>query len=161
MARIYNDSWANNWGFLPLTDDETAALADSLRLVVDPGLIRFAFSGEEPAAVLGAFPDMYQALRPRWRWYGDSDLVRIARLLCMRRRIRSARLMIFGIRPTFRQRGIDALLFDEVRQYAKGRGYRRFEASLLLENNDQILRVCESMGLERYKTWRIYDLALR
>jgi len=75
IVKIYNETWAQNWGFLPITDEEALTLADSLRLIIDPGLIRFAFVRGEPAAVFGAFPDPYYALRPRWRWYGDSDLV--------------------------------------------------------------------------------------
>jgi hypothetical protein len=73
VIKIYNDSWAENWGFLPITDEEANTVADSLRPIVDPGLVRFAFIRGEPVAVLGSFPDPYYALRPRWRWYGDSD----------------------------------------------------------------------------------------
>jgi GNAT superfamily N-acetyltransferase len=160
VIKIYNDSWTQNWGFLPVTDGEAYALAESLRPIIDPGLVRFAFVDGEPAAVLGAFPDPYYALRPRWRWYGDSDLIRIARLLFMRRHIPRVRLMFFGIRPGFRNLGIDALLYHETREYALKRGYRTCEASMLLEDNDLILRACETMGTRRYKTWRIYDLPL-
>ena len=160
VIRIYNDSWAENWGFLPVTDGEAYALAESLRPIIDPGLVRFAFIDGVPVAVLGSFPDPYYALRPRWRWYGDSDLIRISRLLFMRRHIPSGRLMFFGIRPGFRNLGIDALLYHETREYAVRKGYRTCEASMLLEDNDLILRACESMGAHHYKTWRIYDLPL-
>ena len=160
IVKIYNEAWAQNWGFLPITDEEAATLAGSLRLIVDPGLLRFAFVRGEPAAVLGAFPDPYYALRPRWRWYGDSDPVRVARLFWMRRRIPRTRLMFFGVRPGFRRLGIDALLFDEVKEYAIQRGYRKCEVSMLLENNNLVLRPSEFMGGQRYKTWRIYDLPL-
>ena len=160
VIKIYNDSWSQNWGFLPVTDGEAYALAESLRPIIDPGLVRFAFIDGEPAAVLGSFPDPNYALRPRWRWYGDSDLVRIARLLLMRRHIPRGRLMFFGIRPGFRNLGIDALLYHETREYALQKAYRTCEASMLLEDNDLILRACETMGARHYKTWRIYDLAL-
>ncbi len=160
IVNIYNDSWSKNWGFLPITEEEANALANSLRLIVDPGLVRFAFVQGEPVAVLGFFPDPYYALRPRWRWYGDSDLVRIARLLWTRRHIPRTRLMFFGIRPGFRQLGIDALLFHEAKEYAIQRGYLKCEASMLLENNHLILRASEFMGGHYYKTWRIYDLPL-
>jgi len=160
IVKIYNEAWAQNWGFLPITDEEAVALADSLRLVADPGLIRFAFVKGEPVAVLGAFPDPYHALRPRWRWYGDSDLVRVARLLWTRRRIPFIRLMFFGVRPHFRKLGIDAVLFSEVKEYALRRGYQKYETSLLLEDNHLILSPAEFMEAQHYKTWRIYDLPL-
>jgi GNAT superfamily N-acetyltransferase len=160
IVKIYNDAWAKNWGFLPVTDEEGNALADSLRMVADPGLIRFAFVKDEPVAVLGALPDPNYALRPRWKWYGDSDWVRVARLLQLRRHIPFLRLMFFGVRPGFRQLGIDAVLFDEVKNYAVKKGYRKCEASLLLEDNHLILSPSEFMGAQLYKTWRIYDLPL-
>jgi GNAT superfamily N-acetyltransferase len=161
IVKIYNESWAQNWGFLPITDEEAITLADSLRLVADPGLIRFAFIKGEPAAVLGALPDPNYILRPHWHWYGDSDIVRVIRLLRKRRRIPFIRLMFFGIRPNFRNLGIDAILFSEVKEYATGRDYQKCEASLLLEDNHLILSPTEFMGAQRYKTWRIYDLPLK
>ena len=161
IVKIYNESWAQNWGFLPITNEEAIALANSLRLVADPGLIRFAFVQGEPAAVLGALPDPNYVLRPHWHWYGDSDIVRVTRLLWKRRHIPFIRLMFFGIRPHFRKLGIDAILFSEVKKYALSRDYQECEASLLLEDNHLILRPSEFMGAQRYKTWRIYDLSLK
>jgi GNAT superfamily N-acetyltransferase len=161
IVKIYNDAWSQNWGFLPITDEEADTLADSLRLIVDPGLVYFAFVQGEPAAVLGAFPDPYYALRPRWRWYGDSDLVRVARLMWVRRRIPNTRLMFFGIRPRFRKLGIDALFYEKVKEYAIHRGYQKCETSLLLEDNNLVLSPSEFMGAQRHKTWRIYDLPLK
>ncbi|MDD5288506.1 MAG: hypothetical protein PHY28_05280 [Dehalococcoidales bacterium] len=160
IVQIYNESWAKNWGFLPITNEEGEALADSLRMVADPGLIRFAFVNGEPAAVLGALPDPNYVLRPRWQWYGDSDLIRVLRLLQKRRHIPLVRLMFFGVRPKFRKTGIDAILFSEVKEYATGRNYQKCEASLLLEDNHLILSPSEFMGAQKYKTWRIFDLMI-
>lgn len=161
IVKIYNQAWSKNWGFLPITDEEAIALANSLRLVADPGMIRFAFMRGEPVGMLGALPDPYCALRPRRRWYGNPDLVRVARLWRQRRHIPLVRLMFFGICPAFRRLGIDALLFSEVKEYAMRHGYRQCEASMLLEDNHLILSPSEFMGARRYKTWRIYDLPLK
>jgi len=160
LVQIYNEAWAQNWGFLPLTDDEAHALADSLRPVLVPQLLRFAFVKGEPAAVAGALPDLYIPLRPRWRWPLDTDLIRVARVFLQRRRIRRLRGMFFGIRPAFRQIGIDAILFHEVITSGLPLGYTTAEASMMLEDNDAIIRVVEAMGLRLYKTWRIYDMDL-
>jgi len=160
IVKIYNDCWANNWGFLPITDEEADAIAESLKLVADPGLVRFAFVKGEPAAVMGAFPDPNYPMRPQRKWYGDPDILRVLRLLRMKKHIPRMRLMFFGIRPDFRNIGIDAILFDEVKAYSVAHGYQTCEASLLLEDNHLILSPSEFMGAKRYKTWRIYDLPL-
>lgn len=157
IVDIYNEAWAANWGFLPVTHGEADSLADTLKPIVDPGLIRFAYVEGKPVAVLGAFPDPNWALRPRWKWYGDSDPVRVVRLLAQRRHIPRVRLMFFGIRPGFRRAGIDALLFEQTYHYALAHGYTHVEASMLLEDNHLILRAAEFMGGKRYKTWRIFE----
>lgn len=160
VIHIYNQAWADNWGFLPLTDEEASAVADTLKPIVDPGLVRFATVDGEPVAVLGAFPDPNWSLRPQWGVAGDSDPIRLSRLLVQRRRIPRVRLMFFGVVPGFRVRGLDAVLFDETYRYAIEHGYRSVEASLLLENNDLIIRASETFGGKRYKTWRIYERAI-
>ena len=160
VVQIYNECWSRNWGFIPITEDEADAIAESLRLVADPGLVRFAFVKGEPVAMVGAFPDPYYPMHPKWKWYGDSDIIRVLRLLRMKGHIPRIRLMFFGVRPGFRNLGIDAILFNEVKKYAIEKGYNTCEASLLLEDNHLILSPSEFMGAKRYKTWRIYDLPL-
>ena len=157
---IYNKAWAQNWGFLPITDWEVDALVEALKPIIDPGLVRFAYYKGQPIAVLGAFPDPNYALRPRWKLYGDSDYARIARLFATRRSIRRIRLIFFGIVPGFRRLGADALLYQEVHRYAQSKDYGDCDVSLLLEVNDLIIRAAEFMGGNRYKTWRIWDLPL-
>ncbi len=160
IVRLYNEAWAENWGFLPLNGGEADALAESLRPIVDPGLVRFAYIDGEPAAVFGGIPDPNWALRPRWEWYGDSDPVRLARVLAMRRHIPRVRIMFFGIRPQYRRLGIDAVLFDELYEYGMAGGYRQGEPSLLLEDNRMVIRASVAMGGHEYKRWRIYEMPI-
>ena len=160
VLKIYNEAWADNWGFLPQTDEEGEALAETLKPIVDPGLVRFAYVGDEPVAVFGAIPDPNWALKPRWKWYGDSDIVRISRLMRMRRHIPRVRLMFFGIRPQFRLLGVDAILFQELYEYGIPRGYKTGEPSMLLEDNEMVIRPSIAMGGHEYKRWRIYEMEL-
>jgi len=160
LVKIYNEAWARNWGFLPLTDAEAHALAETLRPVLIPELLLFAFVDGEPAAVLGALPDLYVPLRPRWRWPLDTDLVRTLRVLRQRRRITRLRAMFMGVRPGFRQIGADALLFYELYKAALPMGFTMVEGSMMLEDNENITRITSAMGLRHYKTWRIYDMDL-
>jgi GNAT superfamily N-acetyltransferase len=160
IIRLYNEAWADNWGFLPITEEEADALAESLKPIVDPGLVRFAYIDDEPVAVFGGIPDPNWALRPRWKWYGDSDAVRLARVIAMRRHIPRVRIMFFGIRPQWRRIGVDAVLFQELYDYGIPRGYRMGEPSLLLEDNEMVIRPSVAMGGHEYKRWRIYEAAL-
>jgi GNAT superfamily N-acetyltransferase len=160
IVKIYNEAWSENWGFLPLTEDDADAIAESLKPIVDPGIVRFAYVGGEPVAVFGGIPDPNWALRPRWKWYGDGDIVRLVRVLLMRRHIPRVRIMFFGIRPQWRRIGVDAVLFQELWEYAAPRGYRKGEPSMLLEDNEMVIRPSAAMGGHEYKRWRIYERPL-
>lgn len=160
LVTIYNDAWAQNWGFLPLTDDEALALAETLRPVLIPELLRFAFIDGEPVAVVGALPDLYVPLRPRWRWPLDTDLIRSLRVLRQRKRIPRLRIMFMGTRPAYRQMGADAVLFHELYNAALPLGYTMVEGSMMLEDNTDILRLTSALGFRHYMTWRIYDMDL-
>ncbi len=160
IVHVYNEAWAANWGFLPITEPEAEALARSLKAIADPELVRFAYVGGELAAMIGAIPDPNVVLKPTWNRVLDLDLARAVRLLAGRRRIRTARVMFFGICPLYRKMGVDAVLFREVLTIAWRKGYRAGEASMLLEENDLILRAAAMMGGELYKTWRIYEMPI-
>ena len=158
LIHIYNDAWAENWGFLPVTDEEADdrrrdAPADR-RPAAHPLRLRRTASQRRFSARI---PDPNWALRPRWKWYGDSDAVRIARLLATRRHIPRVRLMFFGIRKQYRHLGVDAVLFTQMLEYAQTKHYLECEPSMLLEHNDLVIRASAYMGGHEYKRWRIYD----
>ncbi len=157
---IYNEAWSRNWGFLPISNEEGDAIANTLQFIIDPGLVRFAFIDGKPVAVMGVIPDPNYALRPRWRWYGESDLVRVIRLLTMRRRIPVTRGMFFGVKSEFRNTGLPVVLAGELASYILPRHYQVWDASLILEDNSAIIKIIDTFGGQYYKRWRIYDLPL-
>jgi GNAT superfamily N-acetyltransferase len=161
VIRIYNEAWSTNWGFLPVTDDEAVALAKSLRPIADPGFVRFAYVDDQPAAVIGALPDPYWGLRPNWgSCLGNSDPVRLGRMFLQRHKIPIVRFIFFGVLPPYRRMGINALLFYETFVHGVPKGFRQVEASMLLEDNELMIRDAESLGGRRYKTWRIYEMEI-
>lgn len=161
IVDIYNQAWSRNWGFLPLTNEDANVIADSLAIIADADIIYFAYAGEKPIAVMGNIPDPFYAFRPRWKWYGDSDLVRLLRLLAIRKKIPDVRSMFFGIVPEYQGAGVPTLLVLDVAAGIRKKNYKRMEASLLLEINSKIINFVEIFGGTPYKKWRIYDLPLK
>ena len=161
LTDIWNDTWTQNWGFLPITDEEASDIGDALRSVVDPGGVRFVFVDGEPAAMVCAVPDPNYCLKPHWRWYGDSDLVRLARLFLGKKRIPRTEIFFLGVRSPFRNWGLEAVLVQELLEYSAGLHYQTCEASWILENNTRIFsELSKFIDVRHHKTWRIYDLPL-
>ncbi len=149
---IYNEAWKDNWGFVPISDDELIYMAKRLKPIIKPELNLIAEKGGEPVGFLGMMPDFNLVLR---KMKGHINPCSILKALYYQRRIEDLRLLLLGVRPEYRIRGVDALLFREGFKGAKK--YRRVEFSWILEDNLPVIRLVEMIGGRKYKVFRIYE----
>lgn len=154
--QVFNEAWGENWGSVPLTDEEIASFGERLRPVAVPELLRLAFVDGEPAAVHLTFPDYNQVLK---RLGGRLGLLGMLRFLYWKRRIDGCHTLIFGVRPRFRLRGLDALLWVESEQIGRRLGYKWGELGWTLETNDAINALC-GRAARLSRRYRIYERTL-
>jgi len=153
VRRIYNEAWENNWGFVPATEAEFEDTAHRLKNLVVAELVRVAFINGEPAGFIMAIPNYNEVLK---KMGGSMNPLSVIRFLTGKRKIRGLRLMLFGICPAYRQRGLDAILMGESLDAALKLGYKEAEFSWVLEGNVMTNRAAAMMGGHVYKTYRIY-----
>ncbi len=164
VKTIYNRSWAKNWGFVPMTDAEFDQIGADLKQILDPELSLVAEINGKPIGVSITLPDVNQPLRrayprpetPEW-W----TLIKLLWHWKIRSSITWCRVLILGVLPEYRARGVDALLYYETAKTALRKGIKHAEMSWILENNDLISRPIRVMGGEIYKTYRFYEKQLR
>jgi hypothetical protein len=60
---IFNDAWAENWGFIPYTEAEFKHLAKDFKLILDLELIKIAEVDGAPAAFMVVAPNINEAIR--------------------------------------------------------------------------------------------------
>ena len=154
IRQIYNSAWEKNWGFVPMTREEIEHMARQLKPVVDPELVVFAEIRGEPVAFALGLPDFNQALR-----HANGNLLPFGVLAIWwySRKIRHVRVLTLGIKEGYRTSGVDALLYYELFERGRKRGYLGGEFSWILEDNLAMRRPLEHMGAVPYKTYRIYD----
>jgi hypothetical protein len=58
FKEVYNSAWAENWGFVPLTDEEVGFKGKLLKSIVVPELTLIAEADGETVGFLGLLPDM-------------------------------------------------------------------------------------------------------
>ena len=158
---IYNAAWEDNWGFVPVSDAEFDWLAKELKPVVLPELVRFAFMDGEPVGVLLCVPDWNPVM-------GDLDgsplrhpLRTIKHVLRTKaENLEGLRLILLGIKPGFRDRGIEGVLLGEGLRVSIDTGYQWCEYSWILEDNELTKRAVRLMGGELYKVYRVYEKSL-
>jgi len=155
---IYNRAWGENWGAVPMTDEEFDALAKDLRLIVRPELVVLAETTGGDLAGFGlALPDINMALQGN----RNGGLVRgLWQLLTRRSRIDRIRILVCGVLPEYRRTGAAGVLFHELASRARELGYSRAEAGWILEDNVMMIRAAEAMQGFRDKIYRIYEQAI-
>jgi GNAT superfamily N-acetyltransferase len=154
---VYNSAWENNWGFIPLTDEELVHLGNNLKPVIVPELTLIAEKEDEPVGFMGLLPDFNFALK---HMKGKMDPASIMKALYYSKKIRDLRLLLLGIKAEFRNKGVDALLFREGFKGVRKGGYKRVEFSWVLEDNIPVQRLVEMIGGRLYKKYRIYEKKL-
>ncbi len=83
-----------------------------------------------------------------------------AKLLAAVPRIRTASFKLIGVMPQYRGRGLNSKLILAAVEGARAAGFHRIEGSLIDERNAASRGTVEGLGLEIYRRYRIYDLAL-
>lgn len=155
MLEIYRLSWADNWGFSPLSPAEEANHVKDLKSLVDPDFFTLFFHKGEPAGGMVALPDLNPLLK---RLDGSLGITLPYHWWKSRRQIRGGyRIMLFGILPKYRLWGLPLLLFDYMlSQAAKKPEFEWVEGSWVLEDNAAIDDLIEDFGGKLAKRYRIY-----
>jgi hypothetical protein len=154
---VYTSAWEKNWGFIPPTREEIVHMGHRLKSIVVPDLTLVAEKDNEPVGFMGLLPDFYFVLR---HMNGKLNPLTIAKALYYSRKIKDLRLLLLGIKPEYRNKGVDALIYREGFKGIKKGGYRRVEFSWILEDNIPIQRIVEMFGATIYKKYRVYEKSL-
>lgn len=155
VKRIYNGAWEKNWGFVPLTDAEFEHAAKDLAMLVDPRVFIMVERHGVPVGFAGLIPDVNEALVGL-----DGRLFPFGlfRLLARKKRIRNVRVMLLGLLPEARGKGVDAAIFVRSILRARECGYRSGEAGWILEDNHRMRADIEACGGQVVKRYRLYEM---
>ena len=155
---IYNASWAENTGFVPMTDAEIRQIAKDLKPAVDPDFIYFAEKEGKVIGVSLAVPNVNEAQiklkRGRLLPFG------FIKLLMGLRKIKSVRILALGTVKEYRRLGIDVIFYVRNIRAAQRKGIVRGEASWILENNEMMNRAMAHINGKVYRKYRLYEKQL-
>ena len=163
ISAIFNDAWAANWRFEPLTAADTDHLAKAMRPILNEKLVWFVDVDGEPAGFGVCLPNINEAIADL-----DGKLLPFgwAKLLWRLKvkGVKSARVPLMGVRRKYATGFVGAvlpfLIIDAMRNEARKLGYERAELSWILEDNMPMRRINEGLGSNPYKTYRVYRKAL-
>ncbi len=154
MCRMYNDSNAGNWGFIPLSLQEFRGMAKELQALIPEKLILLAERDQELIGYLVALPDFNHVFRHIRS--GNLFPIGILRFLWFRRSIDNARVLILGVKKEYRHLGLDLALYHRIRQHLHSLGIEKTEASYVMETNTEMNHILQKLGGRLTKQYRMY-----
>ncbi len=155
---IYNASWDQNLGFVPMTESEIRHMGKDLKPVIDPDFVFFAEKDGQPIGTALSIPNLNEIFIKIRR--GRLFPTGVFKLLFGRKSIKAARVVALGILPEYRRTGLDLCLYVRTYQAARRKGMHCGEASWILEDNVMMNRALLQIGGKVYRRHRIYEKRL-
>jgi GNAT superfamily N-acetyltransferase len=155
---VYNEAWASNWGFVPLTDHELVHMAKELRPVLDEDFACVAETAAgEVVGVSLSLPDYNQVLA-----HLNGRLLPFGWLKALRarRRIDEIRVFALGVKTGYQHTGVAAALYRDVWDACQRRDVIRAETGWILEVNEPMNRAMEALTGRIVKRYRLYERLL-
>jgi hypothetical protein len=161
---ILNDAWSDNWGFVPLSDEEIAYAGKKLKPIVYEELIRVAEVEGEPVAFMMTLPDLNEFTRDL-----DGRLFPFgwAKLLWRLRnpKVRTMRVPLMGVvkrlQATRLASQLAFMMIEYIRRDAIANfGAQRGEIGWILEDNVGMRSIAETIESNVNRVYRIYEKPL-
>jgi hypothetical protein len=161
---ILNDAWSDNWGFVPLTDAEIAYAGKKLKPIVFEDLIRIAEVEGEPVAFMMTLPDLNELTRDL-----NGNLLPFgwAKLLWRLRKpqVRTMRVPLMGVVKRLQSSRLASqlafMMIEYIRRDALAKfGATRGEIGWILDDNQGMKSIAETIDSKINKVYRVYEKAL-
>lgn len=157
LRKIYNEAWEKNYGFVPMTDKEIDEYAAGFKQIAEPSLIFFAEIDGKPVGTALSLLDYNYVFK---QMNGRLFPFNFIKMFTQKKHITWARVMLLGILPKYRGKGLDAVLYYETVRAAQALGVEYGEASWILEDNAMMRRGMELIKGEIYKTYNVYEIEI-
>ena len=161
---ILNDAWSNNWGFVPLTDSEIAYAGKKLKPIVFEDLILIAEVEDEPVAFMMTLPDLNELTRDlNGRLFPFGFVKLLWRL--RRPKVRTVRVPLMGVVKRLQATRLASQLAFMMIEYIRRSAIAHYHATRgeigwILEDNQGMRSIAETIQSGVNKTYRIYEKAL-
>jgi hypothetical protein len=159
MRTIFNDAWSENWGFVPFTKKEFAAVGKELFMIVPRDFTWIAEADGEPAAFIVLLPNLNEAIADLdgrllpFRWIKLLWRIKV-------RAPKTGRIPLMGVLHKYQNTRLGpALAFlaiQALHEPAISRGMKKVEMSWILEQNQGMRNILEKIGSRVSKTYRMY-----
>jgi hypothetical protein len=163
LMKLFNESWADNWGHIPMTKAEVNELGKLVRRLFNTDAIVLAEIDGQVAGFIVIIPNLNEITRDL-----NGKLFPLGWLKLLYRlkfsKCTSVRMPLMGVRKDLHNTSTGAAIvfqmIDRCRQMNLPKGVRNCEFSWILETNTAMRDILCAWGTELDKTYRIYSKPL-
>ena len=163
MRDIFNDAWQDNWGFVPLDEEDWLETVSTLTKLMPDDYIQIAEYDGVPVAFIVALPNLNEAARDLGGKLLPFGWLKLLWRLFVRHP-KTARVPLMGVRREYQHSRLGPTLafvvIDAVRKALHARGVRDVEMGWILEDNEGMRNIIETIGGVAYKRYRVYEKGL-
>lgn len=114
LRTIYNKAWALFTGVNPMSEQEAKQIVDTLKPIIDPNIIFFAYFNDEPIGFFVMVPDLNCIIG---KFKGKFGIINKLRLIWNLKVTKSADRIfgiIFGITPQYQGKGVESFMMNHI-----------------------------------------------
>jgi GNAT superfamily N-acetyltransferase len=154
---LLNDSFTQNFGFVPLSDPEVAFFAGPMKRVVRPELTVFMELAGEPVGVAMAIPDFNVIIR---RMEGRLWPFGWAKFLAGGKHIDAAVFQFIATSPAHQNKGLIRIVIAELMRRLQHAGFRTLDGTWIGDVNVKSQAQTRALGMREKHRLALYRKAL-
>lgn len=159
VLRLLNATYTEIFGFIPITEAEMDDFANRYLFLINPRFIKVIINSQnEVVAFLIAMSHIGEGIQKAKGYLFPTGIFRI---FAAARRSKQLNLLLVGIHPEHRGKGLDALMGVKMLESAKSEGKTIIDSHLILEHNTKSRAELERMGGVIYKRFRVFGKDLK
>lgn len=159
ILRLLNLTFTEIFGFIPFSEKEMDNFANRYLFLINPRFIKLVLNDKKEvvAFVVGMshIGDGIIAAKGKLFPFG------IFRILASARKSKQLNLLLGGIDPAYRGKGLDVMMGVKMLESARALGKTTIDSHLELEDNKKVRAEMEKMGGRVYKRFRIFTKNLK
>ncbi|MEM8968970.1 MAG: hypothetical protein AAGE93_21310 [Bacteroidota bacterium] len=160
FMEIYNDAWQTHDNFRAMTEQQALNLLKQIKPVVDELLLHFVYYEDSPIAFMVALPNinrLYEKVGDNMNFWGKLKFLFHQKTT----NVRDCYGVAFGVKQKYQMRGIEGLIFDNLREVCWNEKEQRHKYDTYIvtwvgDFNPKMVRVMEALGCQRVRTMATY-----
>lgn len=117
FRQIYNKAWSMFSGVKPMEREEAQAMIQTMKPIIDPRIILFAYKGGEPVGFFVSLPDLNRIIGRFGGKFGLWQKLRLVWELKVRKSCDRVFGIVFGIAPEAQGKGVESALMYTYQQF--------------------------------------------